>query len=105
MIVYHSAEEPGYIWMNSAKLLDFDVIRGRVDTLGPVQILFVNGTVLEKTWNQLVRDFHYLGYGKMYGPRVKYLALLGERSLAAISYNRATLRDGFRDRFIGWDET
>ena len=88
-----------------SKMLDSDVIRGRVDTLAPVQILLVNGTAFEQTWDQLVRDFHYLGYSKMYGPRIKYLAFLGDRPLAAISYNRATLRVGVRDRFIGWDET
>ncbi len=41
----------------------------------------------------------------MYGPRVKYLAFHQDRPLAAMSFNRATLRVGVRDRFIGWDES
>lgn len=70
-----------------------------------IRILLVNGTALEQTWDQFVRQYHYLGYTKMYGPRIKYLAMHQDQPLAAISYNRATLKVGVRDRFIGWDET
>lgn len=35
---------------------------------------------------------------------VKYLAISEEKLLAAISFNRATLKVGRRDRYIGWDD-
>lgn len=70
----------------------------------PVEILLVNKTELEATWDQLVRRYHYLGYTKMYGPRVKYLGLHQGEPIAAISFNRAALKVGVRDRFIGWDD-
>ena len=73
--------------------------------LEPINIILVNGTPFEPTWDRLVRRYHYLGYSKMYGPRVKYLAMYQDKPLAAISFNRATLKVGVRDRFIGWDDT
>ncbi|MBE0448687.1 MAG: IS701 family transposase [Actinobacteria bacterium] len=72
--------------------------------LEPISIILVNGTNYEPIWDQLVRRYHYLGYSKMYGPRVKYLVASQEKLLAAISYNRATLKVGVRDRYIGWDD-
>lgn len=83
--------------------LDTTVISTKLQTLRPIRILLVNGTALERTWDQVVRRHHYLGYSKMYGPRIKYLALHQSRPLAAISYNRAALKVGVRDRYIGWD--
>ena len=70
----------------------------------PVEILLVNKTELEATWDQLVRRYHYLGYTIMYGPRVKYLGLHQGEPIAAISFNRSALKVGVRDRFIGWDD-
>lgn len=73
--------------------------------LSTIDITLVNQTAHEVLWDQLVRQYHYLGYTKMFGPRVKYLATVQNRPIAAISYNRATLKVGARDCFIGWDET
>ncbi len=64
--------------------------------------------VLEKTnediWNHLVKTYHYLGYQKTIGPRLKYMIYLKERPVAAISFCQAALKTGARDNFIGWDE-
>ncbi|WP_371755562.1 Druantia anti-phage system protein DruA [Ferviditalea candida] len=35
---------------------------------------------------------------------MKYLAMHQDQPLSSISYNRAALKVGVRDRFIGWDE-
>lgn len=84
--------------------LDRAVITNKLRDLQPIRVLLVKGSALERLWDQLVREHHYLGYTKMYGPRLKYLALYQDRPLAAISYNRATLKVGVRDRYIGWDD-
>lgn len=55
-------------------------------------------------WNQVVRDYHYLGYGKTIGPRRKYLVWLGDRLVSAISFKQGVYRTGPRDRFIGWND-
>jgi len=70
----------------------------------PVKLYLVNKTEQEKTWVRLVCSYHYLGYKKMYEPRVKYLAMHSTQPVAALSFNRATLRVGVRDRYIGWDD-
>lgn len=80
-------------------------LQGELNGFQPIQIVLVNRTNLEHTWDRLVRQHHYLGYEKMFGPRIKYLALYQNRPLAAISFNRAALKVGVRDRFIGWDDT
>ena len=47
--------------------------------------------------------YHYLGYRKMIGQRIKYLAWHQGRPIAAISYNRPARRVEARDAYIGWD--
>lgn len=69
-----------------------------------LKIELVSRTELESLWNQLVKDFHYLGYKKTIGPRVKYLIWLGERPVCAISFNQAVYKIGVRDRFIDWND-
>lgn len=52
----------------------------------------------------MVKTYHYLGFNQMIGPRIKYLACYGDTPIAALSYNRAALKVGARDRYLGWDE-
>lgn len=70
----------------------------------PIRILLINNTNLEPAWDYMVRTYHYLGYNKMIGPRIKYLAFYENMPIAALSYNRAALKVGVRDRYLGWDE-
>ncbi|MGG2198137.1 MULTISPECIES: Druantia anti-phage system protein DruA [Paenibacillus] len=52
----------------------------------------------------MVRTWHYLGYESMIGPRLKYQVLYLDMPIAAISFNRASLRVGVRDQWLGWDD-
>ena len=90
---------------STIETVDENRITGNLQRFQPFDIVLVNGSELERTWDQLVRNYHYLGYNKMYGPRIKYLVLHQDQPFTAISYNRATLKVGVRDRFIGWDDT
>lgn len=69
-----------------------------------LRIELVNRTELEAFWNQLVKSYHYLGYNKTIGPRVKYLVWFNERPIGAISYNQAAYKLGVRDIFIDWSQ-
>jgi SRSO17 transposase len=69
-----------------------------------VRLHKVDETILESYWNSLVRDYHYLGYDKSIGCRIKYLITLGDRLVGAISYCSGAYKLGLRDKFIGWDE-
>jgi hypothetical protein len=52
----------------------------------------------------MVRQRHCLGFGKMIGQRIKYLAEANGRPVAALNCNRGALRVGVRDPNIGWND-
>ena len=65
----------------------------------PLTITIVNKSELEPVWDYLVRTYHYLGFDNMIGPRIKYLVTHNGRPVAALSYNRASLKVGVRDLY------
>ena len=77
---------------------------GSVKSLPPVTMMLVSESDLEPVWNYYVKRFHYLGYQKLLGHRLKYLALIEEYPVAALSWSAAALKTPDRDRFIGWSE-
>ena len=77
---------------------------GSLKSLRPITLELVSGSDLEPVWDYLVKQYHYLGYQKLLGHRLKYLALVGEHPVAALSWSAAALKIGVRDRFIGWSE-
>ena len=81
-----------------------ETLFGTLKSLRPITLELVSRTDLEPLWDYLVRQYHYLGYQKLLGHRLKYLALAGEHPVAALSWSAAALRVGVRDRFIGWSE-
>ena len=86
-------------------LIEQTVIVGNLADVMPLEWLLVNHTEQEMVWDQLVRKYHYLGYQKLIGQRMKYLIQHQGRPLAAISYNRPARRVEARDAYIGWSET
>jgi len=85
-------------------LIETRPLAGSLKEFQPITIRLVNHTDLEPVWDHMVRTYHYLGYHRMIGPRIKYLACRGDAPVAALSYNRAALRVGARDRYLGWDD-
>ena len=49
-----------------------------------------------------MRYHHYLGYQKLLGQRLKYLAFIGNRPVAALSFSAPALKLRVRDAYIGW---
>ena len=91
-------------WIPFKMLLDMTPINGSIEEYRPLTLLLVNKTDKEPLWDEAMRDFHYLGFGKMVGQSIKYLVNFEERPIAALSYNRASLRIEARDLFIGWSD-
>ncbi len=85
-------------------LIETRPLAGNLKEFQPITISLVNNTDLESVWDHMVRTYHYLGYHQMIGPRIKYLALYRDVPIAALSYNRAALKVGARDKYLGWDE-
>src|SRR4030067_295342 len=81
-----------------------ETLCGTLKSLRPITLELVSGSDLEPVWDYLVKQYHYLGYQKLFGHRLKYLALRGEHPVAALSWSAAALKVGVRDRFLGQPE-
>jgi len=82
--------------------IDSSPISGAVHTLPAVTLQVASGSNLEVVWDQLVRRHHYLGYQRLLGHRLKYLAFMQDRPVAAISFSAPALKLRVRDNYIGW---
>lgn len=54
-------------------------------------------------WQERLRAFHYLGAAAVVGEALWYEATLGEEPVAVVVWGAATLRNGPRDQYLGWD--
>lgn len=77
-------------------------ICGVLDTLPAVSLRVASQTKVEPVWDQLVRQHHYLGYQRLLGHRLKYLAFMEDRPVAALSFSAPALKLRVRDSYIGW---
>ena len=89
--------------MTGKIVVNQEPITGTVRSLRGLRITKANNTPNEEIWDYMVREYHYLGYQKMIGPRVKYLVFAEDKPIAALSYNQASLTLGVREEYIGWD--
>jgi SRSO17 transposase len=72
--------------------------------LPSISLELVSHTRHEPLWDYLVSNYHYLGYRKLLGHRLKYLAFVNNRPVAAFSWSAPALKLRFRDKFIGWSD-
>jgi hypothetical protein len=79
-------------------------IVGAVRLLQPLTIQQVRRTPAEKTYHDLIRKHHYLGYAQPVGEHLKYVVYSAQRPIGCISFSSAPRHIGCRDRFIGWDQ-
>ena len=82
--------------------LDASPIQGAVHTVAPIRVEVASHSPLEPLWDRLVRGYHYLGYQKLLGHRLKYLALLEGRPVAALSFSAPARVLRVRDQWVGW---
>ena len=82
--------------------IDVPTIETDISGIQPLNILVADGTDWDPVWNRLMRTYHYLGYRKMLGTRIKYIVLWQERPIAALGFRAASLHLQVRDEFIGW---
>ena len=86
----------------TSAFIDRALMSGDLNDFDPIAVELVSGSDLEPLWDQLVRDYHYLGYQRLLGHGLKYLAFINERSVAALSWSAPALKLAARDCFIGW---
>jgi SRSO17 transposase len=80
------------------------MLSGSLKEFPKVSLQLVSGTDLEPLWDELVRTHHYLGYKKLLGKRLKYMAFIHQHPVAALSWSAPAKRINARDRFIGWTD-
>jgi SRSO17 transposase len=82
--------------------LDASPLRGELQAWRPLTVQVVSQSPLEPLWDALVRRYHYLGYQKLLGHRLKYLACLQDRPVAALAFSAPARTLRVRDQWIGW---
>ena len=82
----------------------FETLGGSLRSLLPVELELASGIPIESVWDDLVRRYHYLGYQRLLGRRLKYIAFIQDRPVAALSWSAPAWKLGVRDRFVGWSE-
>ena len=79
------------------------VFVGTLKDLGKVSVLPVlPGSDDERCWDELMQEHHPLGYKKLPGRRIKYLAKVGTEPVAALSFSGPAPKLEVRDWWIGW---
>jgi Druantia protein DruA/DDE_Tnp_1-associated/Transposase DDE domain len=56
-------------------------------------------------WRELMRQHHYLGFDRIVGECLCYVAGVRDEWVALLGWGSAALKCGVRDRWIGWDRT
>jgi len=79
-------------------------IEGNLSALKPIELLQVRRTPLEKVYQGLMEQFHYLGYSRPVGEHLEYVARSQNRPLACIGWCSAPRHIGCRDRYVGWTQ-
>jgi hypothetical protein len=55
-------------------------------------------------WRAHMQRFHYLGDAALIGESLRYVAELDGELVALLSWGAASLRNGPRDRYVGWED-
>lgn len=76
----------------------------KLSKLQPVRIVDARSSVdYERTFNYLVKEYHYLSYGRPVGQNMKYLILGADnRILGCFLFGAAAWKAADRDQWIGW---
>jgi SRSO17 transposase len=78
-------------------------IEGKLNEFLPLSFKMVCQEPLEALWNQIIADYHYLGYSNIVGSHLKYLVYTAcGQVVAALGWGSAVWKLKPRDKAIGW---
>jgi len=80
-----------------------DKITSRIDLIGDVFLKLVDKTTTS-LWNEYIDRYHYLGFKKLPGAQLRYLAYIGGQIVACLGFGAAAWKTTPRDNWIGWSE-
>jgi hypothetical protein len=82
--------------------VDQTSIESNLSDLRPIELLQVRRTPLQKFYNSLIEQYHYLKYTRPVGEHLEYLAFTRGRVVACLGWCSAPRHIGCRDRYLGW---
>lgn len=82
--------------------VDQTPMEGKLSDLRPIELLQVRRTPLQKLYNSLIEQYHYLKYTRPVGEHLEYLAFARDRVVACLGWCSAPRHIGCRDRYLGW---
>jgi len=83
--------------------IDRTPINTSLKSLLPLKFVQVRRTSLEKLFNSLIQEYHYLGYVQPVGEHLKYIVYEDGRPISCLAFSSAARHIGPRDKFIGWN--
>ena len=81
--------------------IDQTPLEDKLSDLRPIELLQVRRTPLQKLYNSLIEQYHYLGFTRPVGEHLEYLAFSHGRVLACLGWNSAPHHIRCRDRYLG----
>jgi hypothetical protein len=73
-----------------------------VKELGDLHLELVTTKAASRLWNEYIDRYHYLGYRRMPGAQLRYLARAHDRIVAVLGFAAAAWKVASRDAFIRW---
>jgi len=70
--------------------------------LGPIKLEIITGKKAGTLWKEYLTRYHYLGYRKPFGYRLRYFIESKRGRLGCVLFSGAAKAMGARDRWIGW---
>lgn len=90
------------IYLNNGEIKKH-TINTTIQNLLPIRFELVTSSEQNYFWNKLIDKYHYLGYSRIPGKRIKYLIYTkNSQLLAAIGWKSGSRQLYSRDTFIGW---
>ncbi len=78
------------------------VISCSLNKLNPIELIQTNTRTQIRLWNEYVDRYHYIGYKKPFGYRIRYFIKSGDIFLGCLLFSGAAKAINCRDKWIGW---
>jgi len=78
-------------------------IEGIIKSTARLRFELVKGKKEEKLWRYLIQCYHYLGYKRLVGRKLKYFIYLDDELIALIGFSDGIYHHHLRDRWLGWN--
>lgn len=97
------ANERGDVSFTDTSYVQPDIV-GTIKKIGPITLKAVRAREDKERFNEYISRYHYLGYKKPFGFRLRYFIESERGLLGCILLSGPAKSIGVRDRWIGWTE-